>query len=330
MVYLLFGDNDFLVHQELSRLKDNLGPADMVGLNTTWLTGENLTLPDLRGVCDVVPFLAPARLVIVEALLARFNGGRPGRRTGAPTLEGGWDQLAGYCRQMPETTHLVLLDGPINRNNPLLSLLAPVAQVWERRRLRGAALEQWVRERASQLHCSLTPAALRLLIDVVGDNLWVLDSELEKLSLFTGGQPVQPQHVQELVASVRETNIFALVDAVAERKLQHAHRGLHLLLRDGLAPAYILFMLARQFRSLLQAKVLLAQGVTGAPLMGRLGITADYPFRKTVEQAQSSSATTLEEALRRLLEADVAIKTGNLAPEVALELLVTDLCGAKR
>ena len=358
MVYVLFGDEDFLLSEELEGIKSSLGPDDdMADLNTTRLAGQSLTLPELRAVCDAVPFLASSRLVIVEGLLKRFEPRRPartrptagsqsraaeqetpsqadepsqarrGQRTSA--LEGGWEALGDYARRMPETTHLVLVDlveNALNRSNPLLTLLKPVAQVREFRKLRGQALEQWVRERVSRLGIRVAPPALTLLIQVVGDNLRILNSELEKLSLYAGEEPVQPQHVHDLVASARESTIFSLIDAVAEGKLPRAQHALHELLKDGWAEPQILFRLSQQFRLLLLAKVLGQQKVSGQALKQRLGIRSEFPFNKTVEQARRYSVPSLEDVLRRLLDTDIAVKTGRLHPDVALELLVTDLC----
>lgn len=360
MVYVLFGAEDFLLYEELEGIKASLGPDDpddMVGLNITRLAGQSLSLPELQAVCDTVPFLASSRLVIVEGLLKRFEPRRPARprpgaaprgpdaeqetstqetgaspsRRGQSTreLEGGWEALGDYARRMPETTHLVLVDlveEALSRSNPLLTLLKPVAQVREFRKLREPALEQWVRERASRLGIRVAPAALNLLVQVVGDNLRVLNSELEKLSLYAGDEPVQPQHVHDLVASARESTIFSLIDAVAEGKLPRAQYALHQLLKDGWAEPQILFRLSQQFRLLLLAKVLGQQKVAGQALMQRLGIRSEYPFKKTVSQARRYSVPSLENVLRRLLDTDVAVKTGKLHPEVALELLVTDLC----
>ena len=359
MIYLLFGNDDFQVHEELARIQNSLGPQDMISLNTVRLAGARLTFPELQQVCETVPFLAPARLVIVEGLLARFERGRAGRSGTEPSgadgpgsevsaetasgdastpftqgrraggrleREGDWQRFGDYAPHLPDTTHLVLLESSLSRANPLRSLLAPVATVRELPRLRGQALEGWVRQRAAVLGCPITPAAVRLLIEVVGDNLWILSSELDKLSLYAEGLPIQPEHVRELVPLARETSIFALIDAVTGRQLPPAQRALHNLLRDGAAPPYVLFMLARQFRLLLLAKVLGEQGLTGSALMGRLGIRAAYPFQRTVEQARSYSAPALEATLRRLLDADVAMKTGKQEDEIALELLVADLC----
>ncbi len=328
MIHLLYGENDFLIQQELAELTASLGPADMVSLNTTRLDGSKLSYAELQQACDTIPFLAPARLVVVEGLLHRFEpkeGERgPGKKRGG--LEGGWDQLAEHVPVMPESTHLVLVDGTVHRGNPLRAALAPLGQERHFGPLKGAALEDWAQQRVATAGARFAPGAIRELLDMTGDNLRLLVAEIEKLALYAPDRAITKDDVHEMVALARETTIFALVDAVADRRLSPALRALHRMLNDGAPPPYLLFMLARQFRLILLARTLGPQGVSGAALKERLGIRSDYPFRKTVEQARAYQVPALIQVMQRLLDADLAMKTGREEPELALELVVADLC----
>lgn len=348
MIYVLYGEEQFLIDQEMERIKEGLGPQDMLALNTVRLVGKDITFPELQAHSDTVPFLADYRLVVVEGLLERLDArragqrgesdrdaegsaGGPGSRRGRPGAPSGWDQLEQYSANVPETTCLVFIDGPLQPQNRLLSALKAAAKVQEFRKLRGQRLDEWARAQASKQGVQFSPDALRLLLQVVGDNLRMLSSEMEKLSLYAGDAPVQPKDVHELVASARETTIYALIDSVAEQRLANAQHALHQLLRDGWSPPQVLVRLAQQYRQLLLTKALQERKLTGRALMERLGMRSEFPFNKTVDQARRYSAPALQHALEQLLDADMSLKTGKLPPEVALELLVTDLCrGAVR
>ncbi len=344
MIHVLYGEEQFLVDQEMQRIKAGLGPQDMLALNTARLAGKDLTFAELQAHSDTVPFLADYRLVVVEGLLGQLDprrAGRPGEsdrgaggsgsRRGSRGASSGWDQLEQYSANVPETTCLVFIEGPLQPQNRMLSALKAAAKVQEFRKLRGQRLDEWAREQASKLGVRFSPDALRLLLQVVGDNLRVLSSEMEKLSLYAGEAPVQPKDVRELVASARETTIYSLIDSVAEQKLANAQHALHQLLRDGWSETNILVRLAQQYRQLLLTKALQEQKVTGRALMERLGMRSQYPFDQAVKQARGYAAPTLRHALEQILDADISLKTGKLPPEVALELLVTDLCrGAVR
>lgn len=326
MVYVFYGEESYLVREELSRLRDTLGDAEMLSLNTTVLDGTKVTFAEVQAAADTVPFLAPARLVIVEGLLARFEPFQGAARRRGRDAAGEWGVLSEYLPGVPETSHLVFLDGALTARNPLFPLVRPGAQVAEHRKLRGTNLEEWVRQRSASRGATIAPAAVRILVQTAGDDLWVLSSELEKLSVYAGDRTIEVDDVDELVAQARGSNIFALIDAVAARQLGGAQRALHSLLDGGAVPGYVLTMLGREFRVLLMAVALSARGEKGDQLMAHLGVPSQWVLQRTMDRTRGYNVGTLKAALGRVLETDVLIKTGKQDAEIALDLLVADLC----
>jgi DNA polymerase-3 subunit delta len=96
------------------------------------------------------------------------------------------------------------------------------------------------------------------------------------------------------------------------------------MLEDEAVPLYILAMLARQIRILIQAKELGAQGLTRQEMARRLKL---HPFvvEKGEAQARNFTMAQLEAAHQRLLQTDWAIKTGEVEDLVALDMLVVAL-----
>ena len=123
------------------------------------------------------------------------------------------------------------------------------------------------------------------------------------------------------------TLLFDLVDCVGRRQTDKALNLLHRLLDDGQAPLYLLSMLARQIRILLQIKDLQAQHISQQEIARRLSLHP-YVVEKGHAQAQNFAMAQLESAHRRLVEADRQIKTGEAEDVLALDLLVTDLTTA--
>lgn len=336
MIHLLYGDEEFLVQEEAANLRAGLGSGDMMDLNTARLDGATVSFPEFEAAVCSIPFLADCRVVLVQGLLSRF-GSRAGADDGGeapkPTsrrgkMDAGWDGLADLLTRLPETTQLLVTDGAVDSRNPLLKAFTPAAKAQVFKKLKGAPLADWVRERIALHRCKIDPTALRLLLNLAGENLRLIDSEVQKLALYANGAAIDEDMVRKLVPLAAETTVFALVDACSERRLPAAQRELHRLMGDGAAPTYILFMLARQVRMLLQARELMAQRMAAQDMMKQLGVYNDWAFRKTMEQAQGADTPTLVRTMTRLLEADVQMKTGQLDPALALELLVTELCGA--
>ncbi len=327
MLYILYGQDDFSLNQAVEKIKADLGDREMVATNTTSLEGQHLTLSELRNKCDAAPFLSSHRLVIVDGLLGRFEVKQSRPRSGRGKSGNGlgeWEGLASYIGQMPETTVLMLVDGEMKGQNPLLKKLSSLAEVKTFPLLRGRDLKAWIQRRVKEEGGDITPQAVNLLAELIGGDLWAMNGEIQKLLLYSRERPVSEDDVRQLVSHVQEANIFALVDAVAEGRTELAQRILHRLYHDGVAPTYILVMITRQFRLIAQAKDL-EPGLSRLQIQDRLGLKSGYSLDKTLSQAKLYDFEGVKRAYDKLLETDLAIKTGKYSDKLALELLVTEL-----
>ena len=322
MVYMLFGLDDFSLRQRLEEIKSTLGDKESLAVNTTVLDGRRLTLSKLIDTCNTVPFLADYRLVIVEGLLGRFEQSSSTKKSDLDD----WQTIGDSVSAMPPTTVLVFVDGKIARNNTLLKKLAKMAKVHEFPALKGPGLQQWIQEQVQQRSGSISPRAVRQLMETAGEDLWVLTNEIEKLTLYAKGRRIEEADVQQLTSFTREANIFAMIDAIAEKRLQAAMRLLHQLLTEGTPPTYLLTMMSRQVRLMLQAKELSSQRLSPQQKRESLGLSANYPVDKLFSQSASHSAPRLVAIYEKLLETDLAMKTGKWQDELALDLLVAEVC----
>jgi DNA polymerase-3 subunit delta len=331
MLYVLYGRDDFSLREELARIKGELDSDGMLSSNTDVLDGREVSPEQLMAICDTVPFLSGHRLVVVEGLLKRFDppkrprrGARAAKGASAEAVER-WLGLADYARRMPDTTTLVLVEEEVSPNNPLLKDLGAAGQVREFRPLRPGAVLQWILERAQSRGVDISPAAARLLADLVGNNLWVLASELEKLAAYAQGRRIEGADVRALVSEARQVNIFAMVDAIVERRAAVALRLLRQLTTAGAEGGYLLAMVVRQYRLIIQARELMTAGLSSHEIGQRLAISSEFVLQRILDQAQRYSLGRLKVAYRRLLEADVGVKRGQYDEGLALELLVHDL-----
>jgi DNA polymerase-3 subunit delta len=329
LLYILYGEDDFSLEEALDKIKAELGDKEMVATNTTVLQGQHILLEQLIATCDTLPFLAPKRLVIVEGLLSRFEPqDSKGKR--APATEASpWHSLKGYISRMSESTALVLIDGRLSKDNPMLTELGPQAKVMEFKPIRGDELKSWIESRVAKVEGRISPRALRLLSDLIGSNLRLLAIEIDKLCLYAQGRMIEEKDVKSLVTEAREFNVFNMVDAILERRVDEAIRLLRRLEDDGSAPPYLLFMITRQFRLVIQAKDLQQQRRKTDEIRRTLGITKDFILQKTMRQSRAHSMERLNEIYRKLLDTDISIKTGRFKGDggaLALDLLICELC----
>ncbi len=325
--------DSFRLHEAYVALRANLDTDGMLATNTTTLTPRSLTPGEVIQHLSTIPFLASARVVTIEGLLASIGIRRQALDQ--------WQPLVDFLPLLPDTNHLVLLEPAPERDDrttlersPLLRALRaiPGADVQEFRALRmfgrdtGNEVSRWVLERAAVRGVQVERTAADALSELIGPNLWSLAGEVDKLAQYAQGRPITVADVRALTPAAREAGMFDLVDAAVEGRTPAALRLLHQMLEDGSdPPAVILVMLARQLRNLVRATELMEQHAPERAIGEATGVTNQYALGKLVRQAGMLGRAAAEHGLRAAEEADHAVKTGTHEEALALDLLICRL-----
>ncbi|MEX2247477.1 MAG: DNA polymerase III subunit delta [Dehalococcoidia bacterium] len=329
MIRILYGRDNFQIREALTQIRDGLGEG--LESNTSVLDGSKLTPQEVLLHASAVPFLASARLVIVEGLLAHLGEGQRGRgrkKAGADDALQPWRDLAARLadpEQVPPTTVVVFVDGELSKTNPALVMLSIVAEVSECLGLTKNELPPWIEARAARKGLRLAPRALGALAQLVGPDLWALDSELDKLAAYGAGGTVDVEQVQALVSAAQETKVWEMTDAVVAGDEARAVGSLRRLLDEGQPATMLAFMVARHYRQLVHVKDLRERRVRQDEVARVAGVPA-FKLNTVTALANRYSWAQLAEAYGLLLEADLSVKRGLQDDESALQLVLHQLC----
>ena len=328
MIAVFYGKDDFSAHEALAAQHAQLDTDGMLADNAVRVDGPSAKPDELLVLCQTMPFLSAHRLIVVHRLLGRFE--RPERRGRRRAQQdgglGAWEAFVAALPSLPETTALVFIDGELSARNPFLQAVRPHAQVREFRPLQQSEVAAWINARAPRHSVTLEARAVAALSQLVGNQLWTLDSELQKLATYAGGRPVTETDVRELVSLAREPNVFAMADAVVEGRAHDAADLLLRLLADGDSPQRLLAMLARHYRLLLLTRELQQRGVRPQEIGARLQVQG-FAAQRLLKQAPAYTIERLRTAYHKLLDADLSVKRGIFDDETALQLLVFELAG---
>ncbi len=315
MFYILHGENDLQRAEVLAQWIAKAGvPADLRDLNTEELMPP-ISVGDLRRACSVIPFMGGARLVIAHQALSQSKGKEA-------------KAIAEYLDEMPETTHLFLVEYNKLRSTHAVMKLAQARGTPEKLcALPDArALPGWIQKRVSGYGKQIDHQAAALLAQNIGNNLRILDQEIQKLLLYIENRPtITPQDVHTMVPYVQSADvIFNLVDALGQRDARKASIYLHRLLDVGENPLGVFGMMVRQFRLLIQVQWLRDRNAQQHEIAARLRL---HPFvaQKVMAQVVQFTPQQLLQAYRLLLRCDLDMKTGKLDYEAALDLLIAQL-----
>ena len=335
--HVVYGDT-FLAARRVARIRDDSGAGDLMDSNRQRIAAGQAQPAAVLAMCNSLPFLEPIRLIEIEGALATQEPASGGGRAGAGSRPrggrraaagGGWTELAAAVPQFPDSTLLIFVDGAITERNPLLRALSAHATVHRETAPAGRDLDRWIKGAAASKGAAITPPGIRAIAEMVGSDLWALDRELEKLSLYAAGREITESDVTALVPYAPETNIFAAVDAIVDGQGGDALRLLTQLMHEGKEPLYLTAMIERQLRLMSLARDLSDRGVPPGDMGRRMGVNSDFVVRKTQGQARRRSLSDISRMYQRVLKSDQDIKTGRLEPGIALELLVADLASMR-
>ncbi|MBP7960598.1 MAG: DNA polymerase III subunit delta [Caldilineaceae bacterium] len=341
MITLLLNPDEYMAAERMAEFKAALGDPEMADLNTAEIDGPRTSASDILGQASMMPFLAPMRLLIVSGYLSHLDK-RMGQSKGTDNAAyaEATSALAGLPA-LPDTCHLIFLENAVDKRRHLWKGFKPdgggakVAGLADLVKAKTVALEElntpdagavegWLMRRAKQKKIAIEGQAIKMLSTFVGPNLRQLDNELEKLATYASGRAVSAGDVRLLVSDVSEALIWDMTDALSRRDGRKAMQALYELRKGDANAFYLLTMIARQYRVILQVKEAeRSLGSNETAIGQKLGIHP-FPVKKALGQSRSYSFEQLEDILEQMLEADYAMKTG-ADQETTIDLMVAGL-----
>jgi DNA polymerase III delta subunit len=319
-VYLLVGDDEAAKAPVLQAIEQLVDEADR-GFNVQrfYANDARVDVNDVVAAARTLPFLGGTRVVIVLHAEAWFKRGRPGAPPEGDTEsevappeaapEVAADEFEAYLANPVPETCLAVVASDVNRATRLGKQLlqrATVVEFWgvkPDRDLRGrgavqAALEEAARLVARELTSrglSMEEDAVERLVAHAGTDAGVLRADLDRVFTYAAGRPrITEDDVRAVVAGQAVLNDFAAVNAMTAGDCAEALRQVHLMLDAGASPY---------------------------ALLGQCG----YFVRAVLP---TIAPEVVPGAVRAVFEADLDMKTSRGEPQVLLERLIVELCGA--
>lgn len=312
MHLFFYGEDTYRLQEKLKALKGRyLASSSTADLNFVVLEGTSSWDEIFKELC-AMPFLADKRLVILKNFLSAAKD-EPKQK------------LADFLSQIPESTILIIAqEEEFDHRQKLYKALNQPKTAEEFTYLIGPALTNWVRATVAEAAAKIEPAAINLLISYLGSDLYRLKLELEKLVAYVDDRAITAADVEKLVRSESSDSVFSFIDALGQNSKAQAAKLLHALLDSGETELYLLGMIVYQFRNLIIVQSLVNESKSPAEIATAAKM---HPFvvKKSIACLRYFSEKRLHEIYEYLLEKDLQLKTGQLDPATALDLLVAEL-----
>ena len=325
-VYYVHGDDDYLKEDAVRQLIAAVVDPATKDFNLEIRRGGEIDAGTLGSLLDTPPMMAERRMVVVRDVGALKKD-----------VRGAIDRYLG--RPSPDTVLVLVtlgVGGKLDKAFESVALSVCFDPLTEDR------VPKWIEHHAtSVLGTSISPGAVSLLHESVGNDLPALIAELDKLASYTSGGQIDEGAVTAVVGARQGETMSGLLDAILDRDARRALGVLGPVLSQPKTSAVTIVMaLATQTMAVAWARALRDRGTpmsqmynelfgllkeSGGAFTGRSWGDAVKAWTRAVERWTTAD---LERALDRLLVADAALKESRLSSdEQLLATLILSLCG---
>lgn len=305
-VYLLYGEEGYLKKQYKDKLRNALISPDDT-MNYAYYEGKGINVKEIIDLAETLPFFSERRLIIMEDT-GFFKNATP--------------ELADYIKEMPDSTAMVFVESEVDKRGKLYKAVQSKGRIVELGRQDENTLLRWIAGSVKREGKQISESTIRYFLAKVGTDMENIQKELEKLFCYTlNKDAIVIADVEEICTQQISNQIFDMVNAVADKKQRKALDYYYDLLALKEPPMRILFLLARQFKLLLEVKVLDKQGFARKDIASKTGL---HPFvvGKYQEQAKSFSQKELRAIMEESVDIEESVKSGRLSDVLGVELFI--------
>lgn len=319
-VYLLYGEETYLSRQLEIQITEQLLPADERETNVIAFDSDPEPAA-LINIIDSAPFFGSKNVIVIRGTTL-FKAKKDGE---GPKM--GNDDLLQIFSNMPPYSHVILIsDSKVDKRKKLFKIVDKYGVVIECSPMKVRDVREWLHKQLADAGRKMDNQAMEHLLAILSlmpqISLGFMQNELDKIFLYTNAtKSITKQDLQEILSSLPEVSVFAMIDAVCQKQTAKALVLLQEQLASGQHPLQIIALLARQVRMLCQAKEY-SQVMSSQEVAKQLGVP---PFvgDKLIRQSTNFSFAVLKNTLVSLAEANCNFKLGS---GIILENIVINFC----
>jgi len=311
MIYFIYGEDSFRAKRKLEEIVLGYKKVHKSGLNLVYLDAQEKSFKDFYSNLQINSMFLEKKLIVLKNVFEadKFQ-----------------EEFLENIKNLGETKDIIIVyeDGAPDQRTKFFKALQKSATCQEFNYLEPAMLKKWVVAEFEKNKVKIDSAALDLMVNFIGGDLWKMANEINKLSNYRAGSMVSKEDVELLVKPNIENEIFKTIEAVASKEKKLALSLLHKHLDGGDNVLYLLSMITYQFRNFLMIKELQEKNEPYAAIAKKSGL---HPFvvQKSYYLCNQFSMAQLKKIYQKIFQIDSDIKTGKIEAETALDLLLSEI-----
>ncbi len=323
--YYVYGDDDYQKNEAVRQLIAAAVDPATRDFNLDVRRATDLDAESLGSLLDTPPMMAERRVAVIRDVGALKKDAR-----------GALDK---YLKRPSYEALVLLVAAPGAKVDKALQMSTTPLEFSP---LDGSRVSKWIAHHArAELDVEITEGAADLLQEAVGNDLYQLASELDKLASYTSGAVITEDAVSAAVGIRRGETVSDFLDLVLQRDATGALDLIpHILSQPKTTAVSVVMALSSQMLAVAWGRCRLDSGLPTGRLEGEyfqlLKSTGAYPGRPWGGAARAWSLAAREwktsecdRAVSALLAADVALKESRVSSDAQiLATAVLAICSA--
>lgn len=304
MIYIIYGEEQYLIDEKIKSIvnQNKSASIDKCASPKSAELSEMLMIPSL---------FSPQKIIIVDSFDMSLLS----------------SELLSAIKSIPDAIILVFKNPEgMDFRNKLQKELSQKSTVLEYKEIpewEEETVIDFIVKKFKELKKEISRENAGLIVQSIGRNLSLIDSEIEKIATYLGHKSIVGHVDLENMISAEFWGNFSLINAMFARDNKKALVLLNKMLKDNEEPVKVLSFLSSQFSTLNKVKYLSQKGLNANQMAARLKRVSPYYIKKLIDVAARFSMEEVGAALRNMLESDIRMKSG-YNQRLELEMLVAN------
>lgn len=310
-VYLLMGEEDYLINQAKDLLKKAL-VREGDDMNCTSLESNKIDMRMLEETAGTFPFFAEKRVIILD-------------RT--DVIKTGKDAFLDILKNLPDTTCIIICESKVDKKTKVYKWIKKNEYVREflKKEQSEKMMLNWIATMLGKEDKKIRQTDAAYLLERAGNDMYQISNEVDKLIAYVGDrQVITREDIDAISSGEVRSKIFEMIDAISsgdKKKALSCYNDL-LLLKE--APMRILYLIIRQYRILLIIHSMRNDRKPDAQIAKEAGIPS-FALRRQAAQLKNYSRKDIEDNIAACVRIEEEIKTGRIGDQTGVEVLIVGL-----
>lgn len=315
MIIFFYGEDTYRSKKAVNDLKNKfIKEINPQATNLYTLDGEKIDIANFEETIKNISLFLPKRLIIINSLFKN-------KKT---TI---FDNILETLKKIENKSDDIIIfyenekisDKIKNKKEikKLLTYLNKQKFSQEFKKLSETGQLHFVKKELDKYGKQITNSAAKFLLNSFSEDTWILTTELKKISFSVNKDIIGLEDIKMISNEIFFDDIFLLTDTISLKNKKNILEIFEKQKLAGLSDDFILSMLIRHFKILLQVKEAILKQENKENLAKRLGLHY-FVIKKSLFQINKFEFNELKNILNKLIEIDYKNKSGksNLSNEL--------------